>query len=735
MSFKSSVLRDPLGVLGNWNAADETPCSWRGVTCEDDASGGISGGGLRVTRLSLPDSMILASVHESLGMVRFLRFLDLSNNSINGSIPLGLFDASELQRLDFSNNRISGELPEAVGRLKNLRSLNLSGNALGGSIPGSLCGLQNLVSVNLKDNYFSGPLPGGFYAVQELDLSSNLINGSLPPEFGGANLRYFNASFNRLSGEIPPEFSAGIPPGATLDLSFNNLTGAIPDSSVFLDQDARAYSGNAGLCGVPLENLCLSPAPTSPPAIAAIPKSIESNPDSGPRSSTASHNRLKTGTIIAIVAGDIAALGAIALLFIYLYGSKKQRPAECSKEKKPPENAKYYDWASSSAPSPAEHSWLKPLGCLKSQSRTDTDETSETSSSESPKQSHVEAEQQKTGEVVTLDGENELELETLLKASAFILGASGPSIMYKAVLEDGTALAVRRIGESGVERFREFETQVRVIAKLVHPNLVRIRGFYWGADEKLVIYDFVPNGSLANTRYRKAGCSPCHLPWRLRLKIAKGVARGLAYIHDKKHVHGNLKPSNILLGSDMEPKIGDLGLERLVPSESGYRACGSARNFGSKRSTASRDSFHDNASGPTPSPSPSGFGISPYQAPESLRSLKPNPKWDVFSFGVILLEFLIGRVIVSDEMCPGSVMEDAKLEDDDERSRVLKIADVAIRADVEGREEALLALIRLGYSCISHTPQKRPSMKEVLQALEKFPIRSSFSSSSPPYYF
>lgn len=108
---------------------------------------------------------------------------------------------------------------------------------------------------------------------------------------------------------------------------------------------------------------------------------------------------------------------------------------------------------------------------------------------------------------MTVDGEKQLELETLLKASAYILGATGSSIMYKAVLEDGTTMAVRRIGESGVERFKDFENQVRVIAKLVHPNLVRIRGFYWAADEKLIIYDFVPNGSLANARYSESPLS------------------------------------------------------------------------------------------------------------------------------------------------------------------------------------------------------------------------------------
>ncbi|KAF3637471.1 hypothetical protein FXO38_23689 [Capsicum annuum] len=100
-----------------------------------------------------------------------------------------------------------------------------------------------------------------------------------------------------------------------------------------------------------------------------------------------------------------------------------------------------------------------------------------------------------------VDGERELELETFLKASAYILGASGSSIMYKVVLEDGTTLVVRRIGESGMEKFKDFENQVKIIAKLVYPNLVTIREFYWGTEEKLVIYDFVPNGNLADARY------------------------------------------------------------------------------------------------------------------------------------------------------------------------------------------------------------------------------------------
>lgn len=753
-SFKYGILGDPFGILRNWNEYDETPCSWNGISC---GTLGSEEAYLRVTGLSLPGCGLLGSIPSSLGMIENLRYLNLSSNSINGSIPESLFGASKLQILDISDNMITGEFPELVGKLRNLQVLNLYDNALAGSLPRNLIALQNLTDVSLKNNYFVGSIPGGFNSVRILDLSSNLINGSLPPDFGGTSIKYFNISFNRLSGEIPPEFGTQIPTNATIDLSFNNLTGPIPDSNLFFNQAINSYSGNPRLCGKPLNNLCsipssaatqptVSSAPDSPPAIAAIPKTINSDPETASpgggdaeSSPKGRRTRLRTGAILGIVIGDAAGILILASIFIYVYHLKKKKNLDIAIRKET-ESGKDLGWTSSESSS-EEYNWLRTWTCLKKQRHPAAGDEEETSSvttnsysenAENPPRNHEMhgPQEQKKGSLVTVDGEKQLELETMLKASAYILGASGSSIMYKAVLEDGTTLAVRRIGENGVERFRDFENQIRVIARLVHPNLIRIRGFYWGSDEKLIIYDFVPNGSLANARYRKAGFPPCHLPWEMRIKIAKGVARGLCYIHEKKHVHGNLKPSNILLGHDMEPKIGDFGLDRLVTDDNSSKlACGSARNFGSKRSTASRDSFQDYSTGPTPSPSPSVIGISPYHAPESLRSLKPNPKWDVFAFGVVLLELLTGKVVVSEETGYG-VAIGALTSAEEDKDKVLRMADVAIRADLEGKEDALLALLKLGYGCISCLPQKRPSMKEIHQSLEKIPC-FSFSSSCP----
>lgn len=524
LSFKYSVFSDSLNVLESWSFNDESPCSWNGVTCASPGTGYSSS---RVISLSLPNSQLQGYIPADLGLIEYLENLDLSNNSLNGSLPFSLFNATQLRFLDLSSNLISGELPEFMGGPYNLQFLNLSDNAMAGKLPTSLTTLQNLTVVSLRNNYFSDSLPGGFNYVQVLDLSSNRFNGSLPPDFGGNNLRYMNLSCNNISGEIPPGLSEKIPGNATIDLSFNNLTGKIPETSVFLNQERSSFSGNSDLCGEPTNNPCPIPssqsslpngsAPTSPPAIAAMPKTIDSNHHSVPAGPGQGSKGLRPGTIIGIVFGDVAGIIILAVAFFYVYRVINKKNVESTLKK---ETSAAKDTLSLSSSSSSESKGFTRWSCLRN-GGNDGEEDSDTSVSdtEEPQSGRKSLDNQrqqlhdhnKKGKLVTLDGDKELELETLLKASAYILGASGSGIMYKTVLEDGTTFAVRRIGESSVDRFRDFETQVRVIAKLVHPNLVRIRGFYWGVDEKLIIYDYAQNGSLANARYSKYFLLICFL--------------------------------------------------------------------------------------------------------------------------------------------------------------------------------------------------------------------------------
>ncbi|CAH2076896.1 unnamed protein product [Thlaspi arvense] len=716
LSFKYSILNDPLSVLRNWNYDDETPCLWTGVTCTELGMPNTPDM-FRVTSLVLPSKHLLGSVTPDLFSIPHLKTLDLSSNFFNGSLPDSVFNATELRIISLGSNNLSGDLPKSVNTVMSLQLLNLSANAFTGKIPPSLSLLKNLTVVSLTKNSFSGDVPGGFEAVQVLDFSSNLLNGSLPTDLGGRSLHYLNLSHNEVSGVISPGFAEKFPPNATVDVSFNNLTGPIPSSLSLLNQKAESFSGNPELCGKPLKTLCsipstLSNPPNIPentsPAIAVKPRSpAPINPSTESPIQTA-ESKLKPSTIAVITVANIAGLAIIGLFVLYVHQVRKRRRS--------PESSTFGFFTTCLDKSEAKKSNHQPKPSVTEVKATDSpdaktacgsciilngggyDETS-TSESDVENQQAVQAFSRTDGgrlkqnaqtRLITVDGETRLDLDTLLKASAYVLGTTGTGIVYKAVLENGTAFAVRRIETESCAtvKLKEFEREVRTIAKLRHPNIIRIRGFCWGNDEKLLISDYVPNGSLlcslaATKASSSSSTSSLQNPlcFEARLKVARGLARGLSYINEKKHVHGNIKPNNILLSSENEPIITDLGLDSLM--------------------TPARE---PHTTGPS----------SPYQPPEWSTSQKPNTKWDVYSFGVILLELLTGKVFSVDQN-----IDDLTSFEAEEKSRFLKLIDGAIRSDLARYEDVAKESFRLGIECVSSLPQKRPSMKEVVQVLEK----------------
>ncbi|EPS61148.1 hypothetical protein M569_13651, partial [Genlisea aurea] len=557
---------------------------------------------------------------EDLGFIPYLKSIDLSGNFFNGSLPWSLFNSSVIEDVNLADNAISGRIPEGLEGGGNLRVLNLSDNALTGNIPANLGLLRNLTVVSVRNNYLSGEIPAGFLRAEFLDFSANFFNGSLPRGLlGGEELRYLNLSHNRISGPVSISFAGRVPASAAVDLSFNILSGKIPENSSLSAQKSEAFIGNPDLCGKPLKKLCSVPSTLSVPVNITVGANITTSP---------------------------AAIAAIPRIIS-------------------PENA-------------------------------DTSETTFSDENETHDQNQnrikpiKECKNHKS--LIMVDGETQLQLETLLTASAFVLGSHGDSIVYKAVLADGTSFAVRRIGENGMGEMKIFEQQVRSLAKLRHENVVRVRGFYWGDDEKLIVHDYISSCSLANISYRRtSGSSPYLLSFGNRVKIGRGVARGLKYIHDKKFVHGNIKPTNILLTQDMEPMIADLGVIRLVHGNNTLDA--SSGHFGSRRRSISGGEQRQ--------------CTSPYHAPESFKNLKPNPKWDVFSFGIVLLELLTGRVFSDGDV--GEWDGDAI---GDDRSWALRMIDGAVRGEAAAAEESLSDLLHLGFRCASLVPHKRPCMKE-----------------------
>jgi Leucine rich repeat N-terminal domain/Leucine rich repeat/Leucine Rich Repeat len=556
LSFKYSILSDPFSSLSDWNYLDDTPCSWNGVMCMGFASTNIVPGTStnvsvnststsffdasavasptisRVISLVLPNMQLAGTLVPELGLIEHLRHVELSGNSLNGTIPVTFFNATELRVVSLADNLITGGIPApAPGRLTNLQALNLSANGLVGTVPDGITQLPNLTYLALSNNYLSGELPsGGFASLESLDLSSNLINGSIPTDLGTRNLKLLNLSSNRLTGQIPPEFGLNFLANSTIDLSFNNLTGKIPQTAVLLNQRENAFAGNEALCGKPLlEKPCTIPSTLSnppnstesksPPAIAVLPKNAPGDTNPTAPNDTSGRRGLRPIAILAIAIGDVAGIAILFLIFLYVYQIKKRRGQvdEQHQEKRiSSSNDREFGVAKIERGVKEEKSLpatkTKGMSCCgnNSTNEEETDETSESSAWSDTEEIEIrKGETEINGKslidgatLVTVDGERELEMETLLKASAYILGAASSSIVYKAVLSDGAALAVRRIGESScLTRFKDFDAQVKVLAKFKHPNLLRIRGFYWGADEKLLIHEYAVNGSLANISF------------------------------------------------------------------------------------------------------------------------------------------------------------------------------------------------------------------------------------------
>ncbi|CAN6210172.1 unnamed protein product [Urochloa humidicola] len=769
LSFKLSLAADPLGSLSGWGYADATPCAWNGVVCSPEPDS-------RVVSVVLPNAQLVGPVARELGLIEHLRHLDLSGNALNGSIPGELLRAAELRVLSLAGNGLTGGLPEQVGQLRSLRALNLAGNALSGAVPRNLTLLPNLTAVSLAGNFFSGALPGGwsFPALQILDASANLLNGTLPPDLAGAALRYVNLSSNRIAGGIPPEMAATLPANVTIDLSYNNLTGAIPAAPPFSAQRPAAFEGNAGLCGKPLDTLCAAAAAAveppngtakSPPAIAAIPRDPTDaaalpGDDTGAAAAAAAsgaqqRGRMRLATVAAIAAGDVAGVAVLFVVVLYVYRVRKRR-----QQRQNQEAAKRRMGAVFKKPEPEESPDAavgRSLSCClrkKAAGGDDSDDTEEMETTGTSASNNKEGVTDKktsskaAGEaapasnttkggggavLVTVDGGPELELETLLKASAYILGAAGGSIVYKAVLAGGASLAVRRIGsdDAGVRRVGELESRMRAVARLRHGNILRLRGFYWGPDEMLIIHDFAHNGSLANLSVkRKPGSSPVSLGWGARLRIARGVARGLAYLHDKRWVHGNVKPSNVLLDADMEPMLADLGVDRLLLRGGGGQRPAPALPAAAGRFGMSKRSAKSLPDLAPASPLTGGAGTGEdtaahYRAPEAARSTaaKASAKWDVYSFGVLVLELVAGRALAGVELCQCAAAAA------DEKA-LLRLVDPALRGEVEGREEAVASCLRLGAACCAMAPGKRPSMKDALQAIERVPALAAAAAAA-----
>ncbi|XP_024005135.1 probable LRR receptor-like serine/threonine-protein kinase At4g20940 [Eutrema salsugineum] len=576
-----------------------------------------------------------------------IEYLDLSQNHFTGSFPDVTPQLLRANHLNLSYNKLTGSLPERIPtHYPKLRVLDISSNSLEGPIPSALLSMSTLEEIHLQNNGMTGnigPLPSSGSRIRLLDLSHNRFDGDLPGVFGSlTNLQVLNLAANNLFGSLPNSMN-DLVSLSSLDVSQNYFTGPLPSN---LSSSIMAFNVSYNdLSGTVPENLRNFPPPSFYPGNSKLLL-----PAGSPGSSASEVSKRKPKNllikIVIIVSCAIALIILILVAIILFCICKSRRREERSITGKEitrqaqtiPSGSgggmvvSAEDLVASRKGSSSEI--LSPDEKLAvatgfSPSKTSNLSWSPGSGDSFPPDQQlarldVRSPDRLVGELQFLDDSIRLTPEELSRAPAEVLGRSSHGTSYRATLDNGIFLTVKWLREGVAKQRKEFAKEVKKFANIRHPNVVTLRGYYWGPTqhEKLILSDYISPGSLASFLYDRPGRKGPPLAWIQRLKIAVDVARGLNYLHfDRAVPHGNLKATNILLdGAELNARVADYCLHRLMTQAGTVEQILDA-------------------------------GILGYRAPELAASRKPLPsfKSDVYAFGVILLEILTGR-------CAGDVI-------------------------------------------------------------------------------
>ncbi|KAG6399687.1 hypothetical protein SASPL_141168 [Salvia splendens] len=674
-----------------------------------------------------------------------LENLILDFNDLSGLIPSSLSNCTRLNWISLSNNHLSGEIPSSLGQLRNLAILKLGNNSLSGSIPGELGDCQSLIWLDLNTNSLNGPIPpalfkqsgniaqavltgksyvyikndgskqchgagnllefGGIRAEQLnristrhpcnftrvykgitqptfnhngsmifLDVSYNKLEGSIPKELGTMyylsilnmghndisgpipqelghlkNVAILDLSYNRLNGTIPQSLT-GLTLLGDIDLSNNYLSGIIPESAPFDTFPDYRFGNNSGLCGYPLPRC---------------------GGEVGAAGSSGQHpkSRRKQASLAGSVAiGLLFSLFCIFGLVIVAVETKKRR------RKKEAALEAYMENHSNSAT--LQSNWkLSAKDALSINLAT------------------FEKPLRKLTFADLLEATNGFHNDTLI-------GSGGFGDVYKAQLKDGSVVAIKKLIHVSGQGDREFTAEMETIGKIKHRNLVPLLGYCRVGDERLLVYEYMKYGSLEDVLHdrRKAGIS---LNWSARRKIAIGAARGLAFLHHNciPHIiHRDMKSSNVLLDENLEARVSDFGMARLM----------SAMDTHLSVSTLA--------------------GTPGYVPPEYYQSFRCSTKGDVYSYGVVLLELLTGRKPTdSPDFGDNNLVGWVKLV---AKTKVSDVFDPLLLKEDPSLEIELLQHLTVACSCLEDRPWKRPTIIQVMAMFKEIQAGSGLDSTS-----
>ncbi|XP_047331433.1 calmodulin-binding receptor kinase CaMRLK-like [Impatiens glandulifera] len=593
-----------------------------------------------------------------------LQTIDLSNNSLKGSVPGWFWTLPTLINVNLSNNRFGGTIRlQPISKnfplLSSIQTLNLSFNRFTNLT--SLSVFPNLTLVDLSNNDLKLLLPFGFSGLtklQHLDVSGCNLSGNIKPISDLQSLHYLDLSDNKMKGYFPSDFPPISSSMKFLNISFNNFTGVL--SSYFLGKFGRSSFIQAGnLSNPPNQTPVLNEEEQKPHL---LKNSTHKTPHFQKRNTREQkpRSKMKHFILMAVLIPVITVIGVLSCVFCCIY--KKRDKARRSKlwsisisEQQPVQVPFKIDKAGPfSFETESGISWV------------------------------AEIREPSSAAVVMFEKPlMSLTFRDLIAATAgfgreslLSEGRCGP--VYRAVLPGDIHVAIKVLKQAKSVCYEEAVAKFEGLARLRHPNLLPISGYCIAGKQKLVLYEFMANGDLRNWLHELPVAppiniddwtadtwdNPLNLPspektdWLTRHRIAVGLARGLAFLHhagSRPVIHGHLVPSNILLGDNFDPRISDFGFS-------------SETNVGSTEA-------------------------------------------DVFNFGAVLVELVTGKE-GSDETV-GWVRRMVK-----DGSGVKAIDPRLIRQGEKSEVGKMVEFLRVGYLCTAETPGKRPTMKQVVGMLK-----------------
>ncbi|KAK9058492.1 hypothetical protein SSX86_023334 [Deinandra increscens subsp. villosa] len=659
-----------------------------------------------------------------------LQNLRLSYNNLTGNLP-ETFSGSQIQNLWLNNqalglsgtldvissmtqvsqvwlqaNSFTGAIPDLTN-CSTLFDLQLRDNQLTGLVPETLMSLPKLANVTLQNNKLQGPLPvfkTGVVAELGTDTNSFCLSepGFCDPQvtalldIAGAvgypmslaqswkgndacqgwvfvscdvsekNVTSVSFGKQRFSGRISAAF-ANLTSLRSLSLNDNDLVGSIPESLASLPDLQLLDVSNNNLSG---------PVPVFPSRVKFTSTDTGGSPNGAGKGGSGS-----TGMVVGIVVGVVLFVGIVLFVgYKCCIKKKNQKPGKVQD----PENGKQIVQASAIGGSSSAH---KVLSELQSQSSGDHTEMSVFEGG------NVVISIQLLREVTNNFGEEN------------ILGRGGFGVVYKGELHDGTKIAVKRMesGVMGTKGLKEFQAEIAVLTKVRHRHLVALLGYCINGNERLLVYEYMPQGTLSQHLFEWRENKTDLLSWKQRVSIALDVGRGVEYLHSlaqSSFIHRDLKPSNILLGDDMRAKVADFGLVKNAPDHGKFSV--ETRLAGT-------------------------FG---YLAPEYAATGRVTTKVDVYAFGVVLMELISGRKAL-DETMP------------DDRSHlvtwfrrvliskenILKAIDPALDTEDEETLESICKVAELAGHCTAREPHQRPDMGHAVNVLG--PLVEQWKPSQP----